>query len=487
MNDFEKYTKDTLNDYPSPVDETRLWGNIEQALREDKRRPVAFWILWLGCGLLVATGLAGYYWYGKNTPVTLTQPEKSIIASDAAEGGGVNNLRTSDSLFSLPPTPKGKLIPDKVENGVSFPAINSPLGVGGREKSPPQALKLMASGAGGGVEAQAGRQSPIPNISGFSPSNEVLTTILNPSDGSEPSNGASTGILLIPSDGSKPSDGALPAPVFLPILLQELAAANNPDISSNTKTGCSDWSKGPAFKPYFGVYGGAQYPMKTLQAKETEFENIVADRQETETILEGIAAGAYFGVKHRSGVFAEGGLEYNRINERFDRTTLRTDTIGKIAVIGIIVNAPGDTTFISDSIHILQETRSMKRTYNNYRFLQVPLALGYEWQPNDRWSLYGKAGVAVNLGFQQKAEIVNLTGLPEKYVSENAGPGYPFRSKISLSPFVNAGARFRLTDHLSVFGEMRYLHQGSEITADDYPVRQQYKLPGVNVGAHYQF
>jgi len=469
MNDFEKYTKDTLNDYPSPVDETRLWGNIEQALREDKRRPVAFWLWWLGCGLLVATGLAGYYWYGKNTPVTLTQPEKSIIASGAAQEGGVNNLRTSDSLFSLPPTPKGELIPDKVENGVSFPAINSPLGVGGREKSPPQALKLMASGAGGGVEAQAGIRSPIPNISGFSPSDGAATTMPKP------------------SDGSNPSDGALPAPVFLPTLLQKLAVKNKPGISSNTKTGCSDWSKGPAFKPYFGVYGGAQYPLKTLQAKETEFENIVAERQETETILEGIAAGAYFGVKHRSGLFAEGGLEFNRINERFDRTTIRTDTIGKIAVIGMIVNAPGDTIFISDSIHILQETRTMKRTYNNYRFLQVPLALGYEWQPNDRWSLYGKAGVAVNLRFQQKAEIINLTGLPEKYVSEKAGPGYPFRSKISLSPFVNAGARFWLTLNLGLFGELRYVHQGSEINADDYPIRQQYKLPGMNLGVHWRF
>ena len=336
-------------------------------------------------------------------------------------------------------------------------------------ESPTQALKLMVSGAGEGADERTGIQSPIPNISGFSPSDEALTTILNPSDDSNPSN------------------GALPAPVLLPTLLQELAIANKPDISSNTKTGCSDWSKGPAFKPYFGVYGGAQYPVKTLQAKEPEFENIVADRQETETILEGIAAGAYFGVKHRSGVFAEGGLEYNRINERFDRTTLRTDTIGKIAVIGIIVNAPGDTTFISDSIHILQETRTMKRTYNNYRFLQVPLALGYDWQPNNRWSLYGKAGVAVNLRFQQKAEIINLAGLPDKYVSEKAGAGYPFRSKISLSPFVNAGARFRLTDHLSVFGELRYLHHTSEITADDYPVRQQYKLPGMNVGAHWRF
>jgi len=52
-------------------------------------------------------------------------------------------------LLSIPPTPKGENIADKVENRVSFPAVFSPLGVGGSTPKPPNALKLMAMGAGG--------------------------------------------------------------------------------------------------------------------------------------------------------------------------------------------------------------------------------------------------------------------------------------------------------------------------------------------------
>ncbi len=274
---------------------------------------------------------------------------------------------------------------------------------------------------------------------------------------------------------------------MLPTLLRNLSATSAPPLPPGSKTGCSDWGKGPAFRPYFGLYGGAMYPLKSLSAKRTDFETIAAGRQETETVLEGVSAGAYLGMRHRSGLFGEAGLEYLRINERFDQNTVHTDTIGRIAVIGIIVHAPGDTTFISDSVAVLKETRFVKRTYNNYRFLQVPLAIGYEWHAGNGWRFYGKAGVSVNISFRQKAEILNLTGQPEKYTSEKGGAGYPFRSKISLSPFATVGARYRLTPNLSLFAELRYLHQGGELTAEGYPLRQRYRLPGGNVGAHFQF
>ena len=274
---------------------------------------------------------------------------------------------------------------------------------------------------------------------------------------------------------------------MLPTLLRNLPATSAPPLPAAPKTGCTDWGKGPAFRPYFGLYGGAMYPLKSLSAKRTDFETIAAGRQETETVLEGISAGAYMGMRHRNGLFGEAGLEYLRLNERFDLTSLVTDTIGMVAVIGIIVNAPGDTTFISDSVAVLRETRFVKRTYNNYRFIQIPLAVGYEWQAGNNWSIYGKAGVSVNLRFRQKAEMLNLNGLPEKYSSEKAGVGYPFRSKIGLSPFVNVGARYRLTPNLSLFAELRYLHQSGDLTAVGYPLRQRYRLPGGNVGAHFQF
>lgn len=470
MNDFEQYTKETLNHYPTPVDEERLWGNIAQTLRED-RRPVLFWLWGLGLGLLAFSGLVLYYFYEKNTLPAAKQPRTTVIAQNTPE------IRQATSENETP----GALSAS-----------------GSKEKD--AGARTMVQVAASQPEHTAKTHRPTTKNVAQTNNNQPGSNATASVEGREPAAYPLATIQPAPSDGLRPSDGILPGPggssaeglkpfdeTRLPTLLRKLSAAAKPALPTGPKTGCSNWGKGPAFRPYFGVYGGAQYPMKTLTAKETEFENIAAERNETETVLEGLAAGGYLGFKHRSGLFAEGGLEYNRINERFDRTTIRTDTIGKIAVIGIIVNAPGDTTFISDSIHILQETRTVKRTFNNYRFLQIPLALGFEWRPGSHWTLYGKAGVAFNIRFRQKAEIVNLTGVPEKYVSEKPSPGYPFRSQIGIMPFVNAGARYRLTDNLSLFGELRYIHHSSEVTAGNYPIRQQYKLPGMNVGAHFQF
>lgn len=474
MNDFEQYTKETLNHYPTPVAEERLWGNIAQTLREDKRRPVLFWLWGLGMGILVFSGLAWYYFYEKNTLPAAAQPRTTVIAQNTPE----NRQTVSEKEASA-------TLPTSGSNEKNAGARAFQHETAGQPAYTSKTHRQNTKNA-----AQINNNQPGPNATasaeGQEPAAYPLATIQpTPSDGLKPSDGtspAAVGHHVSPAERMKPSDETR-----LPTLLRELSAAAKPALPSGPKTGCSNWGKGPAFRPYFGVYGGAQYPMKTLTAKEPEFENIAAERTETETVLEGLAAGGYLGFKHRSGLFAEGGLEYNRINERFDRTTIRTDTIGKIAVIGIIVNAPGDTTFISDSIHILQETRTVKRTFNNYRFLQIPLAVGFQWRPGSNWTLYGKAGVAFNIRFGQKAEIVNLTGVPEKYVSEKPSPGYPFRSQIGIIPFVNAGARYRLTDNLSLFGELRYLHHSSEITAANYPIRQQYKLPGMNVGAHFQF
>lgn len=80
MNEFEKYTRDTLNNHPSPVDTERLWGNIDRELRPGKRRLAPFWV-W-GLGLAALAGGILFVLNGKKAIPPAPASERSSVAGN---------------------------------------------------------------------------------------------------------------------------------------------------------------------------------------------------------------------------------------------------------------------------------------------------------------------------------------------------------------------------------------------------------------------
>lgn len=449
MTEFEKNARQQLHRYASPVDSGRLWAQIEQDLQRDKRRPKLFWISLLGMGLFVAAVAAWYLNMGNVAPAPQPAPAPP------------SRFHHSPVATNSPGNPGNQAPPVSTRAVPGERAISVASGHPFSEKQP------------GRAGSPAGRlfdyTAPLHTLPVAAPPTPQASVLIPATD--ERRQEAST----------MKHPATLPA---LPILNKPLPLPSKEifPAAGAGKTDCPRWRKNRGVRLYAGLYGGAQYPLKTLTAKTAEFDGLAQRRTDTETVLEGVSVGGYLGLKHWSGISLESGLEYNRLAERFDLKSIRTDTIGRIGITGVIVNAPGDTTFIQDSVFVVEETRSVKQTFNSYRFLQLPIALGYEWSKSDRWSFYVKAGAALNLRFRQKAEMINANGVPEKFVSESPRPGYPFRSGIGLSPFVNLGTRYRLANGLGVFAEVRYMRHSRDITTTNYPVRQRYDLPGVNLG-----
>ena len=497
MTDFEKYARQELNQYESPVDTERLWGAVEQAIQPGQRRPKALWFWWIGLGLLLGTGAAGYWWAVRNTPATPAGEKIEMEKTSPVAGVSPNGLPSAGSAAPSSPLVSPNPSPSPTGKGAVAYTATPPLTKNsgdGHGAGTPASLSVgrNAANSSKGTVTHTARP-PFTENGGDGP--EAGTTAIGPVEGNPTTGpfsaaarrGAEAYTAPLPLRGNRLEDIAVHTTAPFPVG-EGLGLTQGPAFHPSDQTGCSKWGKKSAFRPYFGVYGGALYPLKSLKDKTTEFEYLVNARRATETVLEGVTAGGYLGLQHWNGLSLEAGLEYQRMNERFDQTTVIKDTIGQIAVTGIIVNAPGDTTFIQDSIFVTQETRTVKQTYNNYRFLQLPLAIGYTWKTDGPWSPYVKIGAAINLRFGQKAEIISPDGTSEKYVSEDAGRAdYPFRTRIGLSPFVQAGLRYRLGAHLSLFGELRYVHPGSGISAAAYPVEQRYRLPGANVGMHWGF
>ena len=88
------------------------------------------------------------------------------------------------------------------------------------------------------------------------------------------------------------------------------------------------------------------------------------------------------------------GFNYSQINEKFKFKQ------GNIVQVVYIINASGDTI----GSYTVTGTR-YKTTINNYRSIDIPIAMGYE-VGNGRWHANINAGVVINIYSWQKGEIL---------------------------------------------------------------------------------
>jgi hypothetical protein len=525
MKNIETQANKKLPTYASPMDTERLWGNIESQLKEDKKRRflIWFWPLLVGLSLVGGVYYAVYFAQKEDVKPVAIEPIASVIgeihglstaktainAEDVSvvEGEEMKQKQGDSGVFLTSPTKK---IKDEV--------IGSNLGQGSiRLTSPPNPLKgehipsslrnkvsnnsnivlktksISSSNLGytpplGGRGAVTQNDAPLIN-----PTNNFNNPI-TPKNLTNPTNPTLTNSQIIPNPIETTTETSqnltqnhefptLNTPIQL-VSSQNSTPLNIAIIATTNK--CYPFKK-KRNTPYFGIYGGAQYPLKKLTTENTEFYSLLEKRKASETVLEGASIGAFVGFRIKGGLFLEGGAEYNSINERFDWNKTTRDTIGRTVVQSYLLNAPGDTTYFADTAFVIQKTVDSKKTFNHYRFLQIPISFGYEFKNAGKWKPYIKGGVAINIRFRQKAEIYNLVGEPTLYLSSaSSSADYPFATKINISPFINLGTAYLLTPRIELFGEVRYFHHSQRITSGLYPLVQKYKLPGVNLGLRFR-
>jgi Outer membrane protein beta-barrel domain len=539
MKNIETQANEKLPTYASPMDTERLWGNIESQLKEDKKRRFLIWF-W---PLLVGLSLVGGVYYA----VFIVQKEDvKPVAIEPIAGfvGGIQGLSTAKTAIDTKniAVVGGEEMKQKQEDSGAFltsptkkiknEVIGSNLGQGSiRLTSPPNPLcfdyaqqpkEHIPSSLRNKVSNNSNivlETKPISSSNlGYTPlvversrniggRGAVAKNDITPNNSNKPIT------LINPTNQSNPTPTTYPIPqnqteqitettskstskstqnhefptLKTPISLVSSQNSTPFNIATITTTNKCYPFKKKRNTPYFGIYGGAQYPLKKLTTENTEFYSLLEKRKASETVLEGASIGAFVGFRIKGGLFLEGGAEYNSINERFNWQKTTKDTIGRTVVQSYLLNAPGDTTFFADTAFVVQNTIDSKKTFNHYRFLQIPIAFGYEFKNAGKWKPYIKGGVAINIRFRQKAEIYNLVGEPTLYLSSaSSSADYPFTKKINISPFVNLGMAYLLTPRIELFGEARYFHHTQKITSATYPLVQRYRLPGMNMGLRFR-
>lgn len=96
----EKYIKDKLTDYQSPMDASAMWADLEKSLdRQNDSKP---WFFWLkgGKGLLLATALMGLIGYGIWHITFTTGNKEEVLTSEVISENKIDNSEIVSEAIS---------------------------------------------------------------------------------------------------------------------------------------------------------------------------------------------------------------------------------------------------------------------------------------------------------------------------------------------------------------------------------------------------
>ena len=213
------------------------------------------------------------------------------------------------------------------------------------------------------------------------------------------------------------------------------------------------------WKPFnhsLDLYAGIDFVSKELLAKRYDFRWYREERFASEQFLESFNFGLNYSAHHRSGFLIGAGVNILQINEQFEslgNTEIRSYTEG---IVEIITNADGTSTEITGQKLVLSQKSWNKKKFNNYRFINFPVYLGYGFSyKNIKYEI--SSGIDLNVVFQKSGEILGKEGFPvslsdpnysifRNHTSINLNGGikllYPLSKNISIWLF-NLGSAFR--------------------------------------------
>jgi hypothetical protein len=221
-------------------------------------------------------------------------------------------------------------------------------------------------------------------------------------------------------------------------------------------------------------YLSPQYSDRSLSLYDSkEKSTYLALRQSLEKAYWSFDGGVNVGMEHHSGFNLKVGVNYQQINEIFSY---------KIADYTIKTYNP-DGSLLGTSIG-----ERYAKTYNRYRFVQVPLMLGYNFGANRRnptWHFGLHTGVGLNLLTIHRGSLVPpndlkdiasfTTGSADKSIS-------PFKPTIGALLYADFTIYRQLTPNTSVFFAPKYTKLVQSITKSEFPINQNYSLFGLTVG-----
>ena len=232
------------------------------------------------------------------------------------------------------------------------------------------------------------------------------------------------------------------------------------------------------------VYGGPGFSPKSYTHTEDESSIVYADaRKATENNQYAWSIGARVNLQHRSGFTGRIGINYTQVGDLFDYTD-------SLATQSTTVT---DSFFAADGTFLYTETSQklilgtlIKKIHNTYRYLDIPLIVGYE-MPMGRSTILLNAGPVINLTSSHEGQILDPNLHPRSITEGDAGAIDVYKSNIGMSLYLGAGYLFPISDQFSGLIEPTFIYRLNPVTLDSYPIQEHRHYAGLNVGIRYHF
>ncbi|MFT5765812.1 MAG: hypothetical protein ACI8X3_003249, partial [Saprospiraceae bacterium] len=249
---------------------------------------------------------------------------------------------------------------------------------------------------------------------------------------------------------------------------------NTPDIFRDIKFG-------------MGLYTGLSRSNSDLEAKTGSATPFVVARTFSEKQLETIHFGLNAFIQTDKGLYLRTGAEYTRIGSLFSRnaeqvTMDTTQGIIKYEISGI----SGDTiNIIEGDVIVTRTTRYIKKSYNYFHLIDVPVIFGYNFGENDdTWRIGLEAGIYANVFLKNKGEIpletdgsfYDLADDPQKW----------YKTNIGISPFVGVNIAYNVSQNIQLHFSPNFRFNAVYST-DANPIKEKHGNLGVQAGIRYFF
>ncbi len=446
--------------------ETHVWEGISRKLDQDKRRPGFFghwWTVLLSILTILMIGIGAYMLLKKSGLNKSDKKQNRDLPyfNDEKTDNGTAYYDFSE-FRTIPTIPNSLMGQTTKKAGTSRKYSKSKENVS-YSKAHLNNQDLINPVSVLNTSVNSVTESDNTNLINFA-------SLLNDSDGND---------LIVSSDSEFYSTKEFNTKSVTNLPLKEMFLQKEQQkelLSAATLEGCNVYRDD---KTHFFVdlYYAPEIANRSLSTSRPELQSYVDARANSEKPIISYSAGIKASVVFGNGLSVRGGLSYSSNTERFDFVK-ETQTIKKE-----IFDNNGNLVRTEYTELVI-----MDKTYNKYKYLDIPITVGYEKDLKDFiFSLNG--GIGINVSASQSGKIYKDDKNTMSFYSlENNGEANApiFRSNAGLSLIGSVGLNYKYNERVMLLLEPSARYYVRSLSDPSNPISQNYLYLGLNIGLRYR-
>jgi len=238
-------------------------------------------------------------------------------------------------------------------------------------------------------------------------------------------------------------------------------------------------------KMYWEVYAGPDRAYENYKSYgDTASNNYLEKRKASTKFASAFSAGVRYTKVFNNGTSVRAGINYTQVNEKF--LYFNPNEIKNVTVITtrVVIRAPGDTIYISDTLQYQQTGTRIKTTYNRYRNIDIPLVIGYELG-NGKIHANINAGVIINVYSWYKGDVLDTLYQPVSITTGKNNSAYQFKNNIGVGFLGSVSVYYKVTDKLHLVLEPYFRYNLSPMSKENLNLQQKYHIAGLHAGIRF--